>query len=92
MFSNSTLVKENKLRNDIQYFSVPMTKLANEAGYNKLANMVALGALTTIIPILNETVLIKAVEKVLSDGKQHLINANIEALRLGIKDSTPTLV
>lgn len=84
MFSNSTLVEENKTRTDIQYSAAPMTQLANESGHNKLANMVALGALSNIVPLLNEAVLAKAIEKVLADGKKHLMDSNLEALRLGI--------
>lgn len=84
LFSNSTLVTENKLRDDIEYLSIPMTQLANEAGYNKLANMVGLGALTHVIPILNENILSRAVKKVLADGKEHLLESNLKALSLGI--------
>ena len=68
-----------------------MTQIANEAGYNKLANMVGLGALTNIIPILNEQILEKAIEKVLSDGKQNLLDTNLKAIKLGITYLTPTL-
>lgn len=84
LFSNSTLVEENKLRSDIKYLSTPMTQIANESGQNKLANMVGLGALTHVIPILNEKVLGLAVEKVLAGGKEHLYDANLKALKLGI--------
>lgn len=92
IFSNSTLVEENKQRTDIKYLSTPMTQIANEAGYNKLANMVGLGALTNIIPVLNEQILEKAIEKVLSDGKQNLLDTNLKAIKLGITYLTPTLV
>lgn len=84
MFSNSALVEENKSRDDIQYMSVPMTKIANESGLHKLANMVALGALTNIMPILNEAVLTKAIQKVLEGGKEKFLAPNLEALKLGI--------
>ena len=92
IFSNSTLVVEEKLRSDIQYFSAPFTKIANEAQYGKLANMVALGALTNLIPELNEEILIAAVEKVLSDGKISLLTQNIDSLKLGINLVTPSMV
>lgn len=84
IFSNSTLVEENKTRDDIKYSSVPMTKIANESGHNKLANMVALGALTNIIPTLTEEVLAKAIQKVLEGGKEKFLDSNLEALKLGI--------
>lgn len=84
IFSNSTLVNENKTRNDINYSSVPMTRIANESGHHKLANMVALGALTNIIPILTEDILAKAVKKVLEGGKEKFFDSNLEALKLGI--------
>lgn len=84
MFSNSTLVVESKTREDIQYTSAPMTKLANESGFNKLANMVAIGALSNLLPMLTETILTKAVKKVLEGGKEELLDANIHALKLGL--------
>lgn len=84
MFSNSTLVDENKLRTDIEYLSAPMTQIANESGHSKLANMVALGALANIIPALNENVLAKAIQKVLEGGKEKFFESNLEALKLGI--------
>lgn len=84
IFSNSTLVEETKTRNDIKYSSVPMTKIANESGHHKLANMVALGALTSIVPSLTEEVLARAIQKVLEGGKEKFYDSNLEALKLGI--------
>ena len=83
MFSNSTLVEENKTRDDIQYINTPMTKIANDSGNNKLANMVALGALSNIIKELNEQTLIEALKKVLGDSKMHLLELNKNAIKLG---------
>ena len=61
-----------------------MTKIANESGHHKLANMVALGALTGIVPSLTEEVLAKAIQKVLEGGKEKFYDSNLEALKLGI--------
>ena len=76
IFSNSTLVEETKTRNDIKYSSVPMTKIANESGHHKLANMVALGALTSIVASLTEEVLAKAIQKVLEGGKEKFYDSD----------------
>lgn len=89
IFSNKTLVKENKSRKDIKYLSLPMTDIANESGYNKLANMVALGALTNVIEGLNEEILKQALGKVLTEDKMYLLPPNLGVIKLGIDALTP---
>ena len=89
ILSNSTLVDVTKSRSDIQYISIPMTDIANKSGYNKLANMVALGILTDIIPGLNEEILKQALGKVLTDDRKHLIYPNLEVIKLGMNCIAP---
>ena len=61
-----------------------MTDIANKSGYNKLANMVALGILTDIVPGLNDEILKQALGKVLSEDRKHLVYPNLEVIRLGM--------
>ena len=89
ILSNSTLVNVTKSRNDIKYISVPMTDIANKSGYNKLANMVALGILTDIVPGLNDKILKQALGKVLSEDRKHLVYPNLEVIRLGMNYTAP---
>jgi len=84
IFSNSSLVTESQTRNDVEYLSAPMSKIATDSGNNKLANMVALGALSNVFKSLNESILAKALEKVLGEGKKHLLEANLKAIKLGL--------
>ena len=85
ILSNSTLVDVYKERDDIAYESVEMSKLANEAGLNILANMVALGALSNIIPELSEEILRQAMLKVLGESKLGLLDSNMKAFAIGAK-------
>lgn len=85
IFSNSSLVtKEIKSRNDIEYLSLPMTKIAEDSGNNKLANMVAIGALSNLYKELNENILTKAIQQVLGEAKKNFLEGNLNALKLGI--------
>ena len=61
-----------------------MSKIASDSGNNKLANMVALGALSNVFKSLNESILAKALEKVLGESKKHLLDANLKAIKLGL--------
>lgn len=78
--ANSTLVAESKPRNDIKYVFAPMTKLANDLGTSKVANIVSLGVLASICNIVSKEYLAKGVEKVLGEKKKDLLPINLKAL------------
>ena len=81
--ANSTLVAETKPRNDIQYVFVPMGKIANDLGTNKVTNIVALGALSSVVGFISIDALKLAVEKVLGEKKKDLLPLNMKALEAG---------
>ena len=78
--ANSTLVTENRPRNDIKYVFAPMTKLANDLGTSKVTNIVSLGVLASICNIVSKEYLAKGVEKVLGEKKKDLLPINLKAL------------
>ena len=84
---NSSIVENNKARNDMQIISIPATEIANEMGKPALANMVCLGALVTKLKLLNIDSLQKAMDAVVGKKKPELYEANIEAIKKGMERS-----
>lgn len=80
--ANTTLVKETKPRNDINYVFAPMGKMANDLGTSKVTNIVALGVLSSVVDIISKRSLRMAVEKALGN-KKDLLPLNLKALEAG---------
>lgn len=83
--ANSSLVEKIKPRNDINYVFVPIGELANSLGSVKVANMVALGALSSVVDIVNKEFLALGFEKVMGDKKKDLLPLNKKALETGFE-------
>ena len=64
-----------------------MTDKAIEMGNHKLANMVSLGVLSNIEPILTKEILEKAVDIVLPEERKNLAKSNIEAIMVGKEEN-----
>ena len=86
---NSSLVKDERPRNDIEYIFEPMTELADEAGNNRLANMVSMGIIFEIEDSLNQAMFEKADDIVLPETRKHLAKSNLDAFLKGYKIKTP---
>jgi len=80
---NSSLAKSLKPRDDINYIEVPATELATDMKHPKGANIVILGALVEKLQLLKPQSIHKAFETMLSKGKQHLLDFNLEAFKVG---------
>ena len=65
MIANSTLAKEVKPRADINYIFAPITKLADELGNVKMANILALGILAKADKIISLEFLNQALDAVI---------------------------
>ncbi len=83
MISNSTLVKELKNRSDINYLFAPISKLAEELGNIKMANILALGVLAKATKMISLEHLTQALDTVLPPHRKNLLPLNIKALKLG---------
>ena len=83
IIANSTLVAETKPRADIKYIFAPMTSIANDLGSGKVTNMVALGALSSVVDVVDKEFLALGFEKVMGNKKQDLLQLNKKALELG---------
>lgn len=75
---NSSLIKVQKLRDDINYIFSPFTEDARKLGNIKIANSIALGVVAKLLGGFNIENVKKAYKKVLSN-KTELIEKNIEA-------------
>jgi len=83
MIANSTLAKEIKTRTDINYIFAPITKLAEDLGNVKMANILALGILAKASKIISLEQLTEALDTVLPAHRKHLLPLNIKALKIG---------
>ena len=81
---NSSLVKPEKTRTDINYVFVPITQIAQERlGNIRMSNIFALGILSKISGRVSLEVLEKALYNVIPAHRKNLIPKNVEALNLG---------
>lgn len=81
--ANSSLVEVTKPRADISYVFVPMGDLANKLGTSKVTNMVALGALSSVVDVVDKEFLAAGFEKVMGEKKKDLLPLNKKALEAG---------
>ncbi len=80
---NSSLINLPHKRNDITYIPVPASKLAAEMGNPRVANVIALGALTQAIGALPLEAVHHAIKNHLPPKKQPLVPLNQKALKRG---------
>ena len=83
MIANSTLAKEVKPRSDINYIFAPITKLADELGNVKMANILALGILAKADKIISLEYLNQALDAVIPPHRKNLLPLNEKALKIG---------
>ena len=81
-FLNSSLIKEQVNRGDLEIVNVPANALAEEMGNVKSANMIMLGAFIKKSNILHIDSVIEGLNAALK-GNKKLITINTDALRKG---------
>ena len=82
---NKSMVDRAAKRDDINVIMVPCNEIAEEIGNKKLMNMVAVGALLTVLPEVTLKDVEKALEGHLPKRHAHLLPKNFEALRRGFE-------
>ena len=82
---DSALVDRKTDRSDITALYIPATRLAQENGIGKLANLIMLGALWKATGFATLESLEAAIQKVVPPSKQELVELNMKAIRLGIE-------
>ena len=81
--ANSSLIKRDPERNDIEEIFVPANDLAETIGNLRLANMIMVGALVQKLPILTVEQLAKGLNDHIPEKHRNLITLNCRALREG---------
>ncbi len=82
---NQSMVDRPAKRADIHVIFVPCNEIAEEIGNKKLMNMVAVGALLTVLAEISLHDVEKALEAHLPARHKHLLPSNFEALRRGFE-------
>jgi 2-oxoglutarate ferredoxin oxidoreductase subunit gamma len=82
---NQSMVDRAAKREDINVIMVPCNEIAEEIGNKKLMNMVAIGALLTVLPEITIKDVEKALEGHLPERHKRLLPMNYEALRRGFE-------
>jgi 2-oxoglutarate ferredoxin oxidoreductase subunit gamma len=80
IFLDSDLVPKEKVTSHIRVFRVPATKIAEEVGKSLVANVVMLGALTSITNLVSPKSMKKSILSTIPMGTEKL---NLEAFKRG---------
>lgn len=83
VFIDSTLIDRKVLRDDIDAYYIPATKMAADAGIPTLANMIILGKMIKETGAVSFENLLDAMKKVVSAKRAELMDINIKALESG---------
>ena len=83
-FIDSTLVDGTSDRTDIKCFYIPATQLAADNGLKGMANIILTGKMLKEIGLDDMAVIEKALQKVIPPKKANLLDANLNALKLGM--------
>ena len=83
IFVDSTLISRSVVRTDVSAYYIPATKMANDNGTPTLANMIILGKMIKETGIVAFDSAVEAMKKVVSTKHADLLEANINALKLG---------
>jgi 2-oxoglutarate ferredoxin oxidoreductase subunit gamma len=80
---NSTLVRQESTRSDIDVISIPANDLASDLGNVKMANVVMLGALLAARPVVPLETIGRVLDEHLHGSKRRFIEPNKRALERG---------
>ena len=80
---NSSLISQRPIRGDLEVFEVPASKLAEELGNIRFANMIMLGAFVKKTKLISLKTLLDNLGEILARVKKELIKANKTALLQG---------
>ncbi len=81
---NRSLVQRPIQRQDITVLAVPADDMATELGNRRLANVILLGALLAVRPILEPAAIEQALAEHLPERHAHLLELNKQALQAGM--------
>ena len=82
---DSTLIASGVKRDDVDALAVPATKIANDMGASKLANMILIGALIKETGMFDIETVEKALNKLIPPKKADLLKVNLECIKKGME-------
>lgn len=80
---NASLVNREATRTDIQSVSIPANEIAEELGDRRLTNVVLVGALLALLPVLELEAVERSLGEHLPERHKKLLPLNYKALRAG---------
>lgn len=81
----SSTIKETPVRDDIRIYALPAIELATrDLGDTKVMNMLVLGALVKVNPIVKKESLLNALQENLPARHHHLLPLNERAIEMGM--------
>jgi len=83
LFTDSSLVNKKGSRDDISYFYIPATELANENGLTGMANVIMLGYIVKKTGLFDEEYFKDSLNAGIPAHKAHLAEVNKKALEIG---------
>ena len=84
LFINSTIVKDNIERKDINIIEAPVTQMAIDIDNPRALNVIMLGVYVGATDAVPEEVIIKGIEHKFA-AKEKLIAPNVEAFKMGLE-------
>jgi 2-oxoglutarate ferredoxin oxidoreductase subunit gamma len=85
LVANSSLVNREIEREDITSLLIPANELAEEIGLSRLANMIMVGSMVALKPILSLDAVKKALEDHIPERHQKTLPMNFEAMDKGFE-------
>lgn len=82
---NTSLVNREPVRNDVHVVKVPCNEIAYRLGSDRVANMIALGALIARTAVVKMDSVAEALRKVFPPHRHNLIPLNLQALQKGVE-------
>lgn len=80
---NSSLIESRNRRSDITVIGIPANEIAGSLGGAQVANMVMIGALLELAPVVAIDSVLECLRKVLPASKHHLLPLNRQAMEAG---------
>ena len=87
LVANASLVNRSIDRQDIEHVLLPANEIAEEIGMSRLANMIMVGAMIKIRPVLTLAMVKDALEEHIPERHRETLPMNFEALDRGFEFS-----
>lgn len=86
IFVDSSLIERKVNRTDVKVFYIPATRLADENGVGKLANMIIVGKILKEMNEYSEEAVVAALKKVVSAKHPDMLDINLKAIKIGFEN------